>query len=216
MQLSHSKLMLRLGSETVLARTLKAFTQIERLERIVICARPSDISEFSQIASKFRLPVDIVEGGETRRASVLNALQFMRESFSPPAGSFVVIHDAARCFVSPALISECIDQSLKYRAVSAALPIVDTLKRVADDGVCIESIDRKGLWAMQTPQVFEFELLYRAHLAALSDPDLINATDDVTLVEKLEAVRVVAGERSNLKITTSDDLELAEKLVANL
>ena len=120
----------------------------------------------------------------------------------------VAVHDAARCLVSSELVSRSIDGAIANRAVTAAVPLVDSLKRVDDSGKVVASVPREHLWLVQTLQVFSFELLVRAHTEGGAE-----ATDDASLVERFHPVMIVEGERRNLKITTPEDLLLARCLV---
>jgi 2-C-methyl-D-erythritol 4-phosphate cytidylyltransferase len=145
-----------------------------------------------------------VAGGPTRAASVRAGLRAL-----PPDADVVVVHDGARPLASPALFRAVVDVIRDgAQAVVPAVPVVDTLKRVAEGSV-VDTVARDGLVCVQTPQAFEVDLLRRAHAG---EPD---ATDDAGLVEALGAtVRVVPGEPRNMKVTTPADLEIAQALAA--
>jgi len=156
-----------------------------------------------------------VDGGAVRSESVARALAAAEEG-SPE--ELIVVHDAARPLASAGLVERTLaalvgDSGVGLDAAIAAVPVSDTVKRVSDGGVVVETIDRSALWAVQTPQVFRRAALERA----LDVPTeiLARATDDAWLVERLGGrVIVVPAERSNLKITTPLDLALAELLLA--
>jgi len=156
-----------------------------------------------------------VDGGAVRSESVARALAAAGEG-SPE--ELIVVHDAARPLASAGLVERTLaalagDSGVGLDAAIAAVPVSDTVKRVSDGGVVVETIDRSALWAVQTPQVFRRAALERA----LDVPTeiLARATDDAWLVERLGGrVIVVPAERSNLKITTPLDLALAELLLA--
>lgn len=143
-------------------------------------------------------------GGEHRSLSVRNAL-FASE------GDHVVVHDAARPMLSPALVEAVLAALADADAAVAAVPVTDTIKE-ARDGQVVRTLDRSGLWTVQTPQAFRREALERA----LSQPDevLAAATDDASLVEALGGrVRIVEAPRENIKVTTPLDFQVAELLL---
>ncbi|RIL04598.1 MAG: 2-C-methyl-D-erythritol 4-phosphate cytidylyltransferase [Proteobacteria bacterium] len=174
------------------------------ISKVVVVLAPGMQTEIEAIGATGR--VLLAEGGETRQASVRNALKRIEqgEGIKP---DFIVIHDAARCLVSSALIERCILAAFEWQAVTAAVPIIDTVNRCSQEGILTEAIQRDGLVAIQTPQVFSFDLLWKAHQQGDA-----GATDDASLVSKLAPVRVVPGDRSNIKITYPEDLQEAHRL----
>lgn len=149
----------------------------------------------------------IVAGGETRTASVRRAF----ESLHADPADFVCIHDAARPFVSSAETLAVLLAAEKTGAAIAATPVVDTLKRVEGDRI-VATVDREGLYAAATPQVFRADLLARAFAAA--PEDAADATDEAALVETLGVtVAIVPVSRLCFKVTTPADLELAAALI---
>jgi 2-C-methyl-D-erythritol 4-phosphate cytidylyltransferase len=145
-------------------------------------------------------------GGRERHESVYNGLEDMPEEVR-----IVVVHDAARPLVTDATIDRVIAEARRGHGAVAALPVVDTLKRVDADGRILETVSRNGLWRAQTPQAFPRELIERAHLAARTDRT--GATDDAALCERIgAAVVVVRGSERALKITEASDFALAEAL----
>ncbi len=164
---------------------------------IVVCpeARHTDVLALGAEAGVADLRC--VPGGARRRDSVSAGLAAAGDA------EIVVVHDAARPLASPGLIEALIDAARREGAATAAVPCVDTIKRVAG-GHVVETLPREQLVAVQTPQAFRIDLLRRAHAA---EPEL-DASDDCLLVERLGVpVAVVAGEPSNRKITLSDDVE---------
>ncbi len=138
-------------------------------------------------------------GGPRRQDSVYKGLNRLGEEIE-----MVLVHDAARPFTSSELISSVIEQTRQHQACVPVLPVRDTLKEVSD-GRIVRTLDREGLSLVQTPQGFEIKLLKRAFQQAIQDG--FYGTDEATLVERLGSpVHVVAGERSNLKITCKEDL----------
>ena len=149
-----------------------------------------------------------VQGGEQRSHSVRAALRQAGDA------EVVVVHDAARPLLTPALVQDCLDvlAAQDCDAAIAAAPVTDTIKESAGE-VVVRTLDRSRLWAVQTPQVFPRAVLERAHDADPAAAAL--ATDDAALVERAGGeVRLVPAPRENLKVTTRDDLRLAELLLA--
>jgi 2-C-methyl-D-erythritol 4-phosphate cytidylyltransferase len=168
------------------------------VERIVVALPPGVIAPPG---------TEGVQGGEQRSQSVRAALRHAGDA------DVVVVHDAARPLLTPQLVQDCLDTlaAEDCDAAIAATPVADTIKE-AEGEVVVRTLDRSRLWVVQTPQVFRRDLLERA-LAA--PPQVVAAaTDDASLVERLGGeVRLVTAPRENLKVTTSDDLRLAELLL---
>ncbi|HEX4211343.1 MAG TPA: 2-C-methyl-D-erythritol 4-phosphate cytidylyltransferase, partial [Candidatus Binataceae bacterium] len=159
-------------------------------------------------ASGLQLPVKITAGGLERQESVRIAL-----ALTSAESRLVVVHDAARPFASPELFQRCLERAEQMGAAIAAIPVADTLKGVDLDWQVISTWQRAGLWQAQTPQAFSRRWLIEAHEQALQNQ--IVATDDADLMERAgHRVEVVEGSPLNLKITTADDLTLAEALTA--
>jgi len=154
-------------------------------------------------------PVLFVPGGAERSDSIRNALRAI-EKLQP---RIVAVHDAVRPFVTPDQISEVVLRAEEAGAAILALPATDTIKEV-EDGFVVRTIDRRRIWRAQTPQAFRYDLLVDANLEArASGLPASQATDDSLLVERLGTrVAVIEGSPNNLKITTPEDLILAEKL----
>lgn len=153
--------------------------------------------------------VRLTAGGDTRQDSVSAGL-----SACPPAARVVAVHDAARPLVTEGLVQRTLAAlQPPWDAVAPGLPLVDTVKAVDPQGKVLRTVDRRGMWAVQTPQVFPRAVLERVHARIASDADA--ATDDLALVERAGGrVRLVLGERRNLKITYPEDLAIAEALLS--
>jgi len=153
----------------------------------------------------FSKVIKIVKGGETRQESVLRGLESL-----PFSTRLVAIHDGARALVSPSDIDRVVEVAATERAAMLAVPAADTVKRVRD-GFIINTLERDSLYLAQTPQVFQYDLILAAHQEA---SDQFSATDDASLVEaKGFKVRFVEPERPNIKVTTKQDLFIAEALL---
>jgi 2-C-methyl-D-erythritol 4-phosphate cytidylyltransferase len=149
-----------------------------------------------------------VEGGPSRSASVRNAV------LAAPEADVFVVHDAARPFVTVDLVRACLEALEGVDGVVAAAPVTDTVKQAGADGLVLRTLDRSGLWAIQTPQVFRADVLRRA--LDVDESVLAAATDDASLVEAIGgSVRVVQAPPENVKITRPEDLRLAEARLAD-
>jgi 2-C-methyl-D-erythritol 4-phosphate cytidylyltransferase len=191
----------------MLLRAVRPFAQHARVRQIVIalpaeCAPRPPAWLADLIGERLRL----VAGGATRAESVARALATL-----DPQCQLVLVHDAARPFVSTDTIDAVIDAAGSGSGAVAAIPVGDTLKRVSGlGGVIAETVDRNGLWRAQTPQGFPRAMLEAAYAGRAGLPD---STDDAQLVERLgHAVRVVPDRATNIKVTTADDFTLAEAL----
>lgn len=155
--------------------------------------------------------VEVVAGGDTRQASVLNGLRALRAGDTPgDVDHVVLVHDAARPFARVELWNRVAAEAARSGAAVPVLPSVDSLKRVGADGAAVESVDRSGVVRAQTPQGFRFAELLEAHLAALEAG--VDATDDAALFERSgRRVATVPGDEDNLKVTVPEDLERAER-----
>ncbi len=189
---------LPLGDGTVLDRALAAFEQSSIIDQVAVVVGAAHVEDLrAHLRGKV---VSVVAGGDQRRASVAAGLEAL------PDVAWVVVHDGVRPFVSQGLIERVLNAAQRCGAATAALPVTDTLKDVTEDRVQ-RTVDRAGLYAVQTPQAFRAVLLRDAHRRV---PAVEPVTDDAELVERLgEPVAVVPGEAANIKITTSADLELA-------
>lgn len=198
------KPLLRLGSTTILERTLQAFERCSAVDRIVVVVGADHVASLSdRLAGKV---VAVVPGAPDRRGSVAAGLDEL------PQAKWLVVHDGVRPFVTPVLIERVLRAAVRWGAATAGVPVVDTLKEVGQNLV-LRTLNRAGLWAVQTPQAFAAGLLREAHLRV---PRTVPATDDAGLVEALgEPVAVVEGDPANFKITTEADLALARLRVAD-
>ena len=160
-------------------------------------------------AAALEIPVKLTPGGVERQDSVRIALEL-----TSTETEMVIVHDAARPFATPGMFAAALAAAERVGAAIAATPLADTLKRVGDDRMIVATVARANLWQAQTPQAFRRDLLISAHERAALDR--IVATDDADLVERLGAsVAVVDGSPLNFKITTAEDLRLANLLAAS-
>lgn len=200
-----------LAGQPLLTHTLRAIAAHPAVDDIQVVVGAGDAELYAAAASPFRdrmQPPAI--GGETRQRSVLNGLL----ALEPHAPARVLIHDAARPFVEPAVIDRVLDALRTFPGAIAAEPLADTLKRASPRMTIAETLDRRGLWRAQTPQGFAFHAILAAHRQAAA-AGLTDFTDDASLAEwaGLE-VALVEGSPRNIKLTTADDMALAERLLA--
>ena len=195
-----------LGGQPVLAWSLASAVASGAFDRIVVVTRPDRPREVIEAIVRSRAPTaSVVAGGDTRTQSTWAALAAAQDA------DVIAIHDAARPFAPPSLFTRCVDIAREDGTAVAGLPLADTVRRADEAGVATEEVPREGLWSAQTPQVFRREILERARLAA-GDRSF---GDDAAAVRAAGLpVRMVLGERRNLKITTMEDLAYARELVA--
>lgn len=199
-----------LAGVPILARTLRVFDECDAVDRLVVAVPPEDIGFVLDTivdSAVWRKRIFVVGGGARRQDSVFNGLAAI-----PPEAALVVIHDAVRPLVTCATITACADAARQHGACIVAWPVGDTLKRVSDSG-CIEAtLPRDRVWMAQTPQAFRSALIRMAHEHARREQ--VTSTDDAGLVERMGAtVHLLPGSLRNLKITTQEDLALAEALL---
>jgi 2-C-methyl-D-erythritol 4-phosphate cytidylyltransferase len=197
------KQFLALGDTPILAATLRHFTRHPAVRAIVVAAPAAHLARTRRLVGRAgRRPVDVVTGGPSRQESVWLALQA-----APADAEILLVHDAVRPFIGRPLIDAVVAEAARHGAAICALPIAETVKRVRE-GVVETTLERAGLWGVQTPQGFRAALLREAHEKARRDG--VVGTDDAMLVERLgHPVRVVRGLPGNVKITTPDDLRRA-------
>ena len=194
------KQLLRMGATTIVARTVAHFVRHPSVTEVVVVAPADYLVRTRRALAQIRTArVRVVEGGAERQDSVRHGVRALSDGVR-----IIAVHDAVRPFLSRELIDRVVGAARAHGAAICALPIAETVKRVRD-GKVQTTIDRTGLWAVQTPQAFHASLLREAHEKAQRDGYV--GTDEAMLVERLgHAVAVVPGLRENIKITTPDDL----------
>ena len=199
-----------LANRAVWLHSAEKFLGRDDVKQLLLLLAPEDREyfDFKFSANAAILGIDVVEGGAERADSIERALARVK-----PDLEYVAVHDAVRPCLADQWISDVFDAAVKSGAAILAIPVLGTLKRVAADHTIAETVSREGLWEAQTPQVFRRQLLLEAY-AKRGD---FKATDDAQLVERLgHQVSIVSGSPINLKITTREDLRLAEKALAAL
>lgn len=204
-----NKLLLPLDGKPVLAHTLQAVDAASGVTEIVIAAREEDLVTFAELCKTWGVtkPVKVVVGGATRVESVLRAA-----IEADPDAELLAVQDGARPFVTPELIDAVIEEARVHFAAAPAVPVKDTIK-VASDGIVRSTPDRSLLYAVQTPQVFDAQLL-RAALRSAIDANAV-LTDDCSAVERLgKEIHLIEGMEENIKITTPMDMVFAEAILS--
>ncbi len=203
------KLLSLIGDQPVVARSIDRFERCSQIDEIILVIRPKHREEFQKVVDRFGFSKvrSLVDGGSERHLSVWNGIRRL-----PELCDIVAVHDGARPLVSSDLITECVTLAKECGAVSLAAPVVETIKR-ADLKRCVTgSVDRAGLWLMQTPQIFRRDWLLDAYQRIVDSGRSV--TDEVSALQDAGyPVRLVENADWNIKITFPRDLDLAEKLI---
>ena len=200
---------IQLGQHPVLIHTLMTLQEVDAIDEILLIARGEDIPHFTALAAEAGVTKlrTAVEGGDTRQASVARGLAAL-----PPHTTIVGIHDGARPLVRCEDVAAVIAAAAEMGGAALAVPVKDTLKRTDENGYITDTPDRAGLWRVQTPQVFN-----RANLCAAMEQALAEGwdfTDDCQLMERAgHPVKLVTGLDTNLKLTTPEDIRLAQAIL---
>ena len=200
------KILYPLGGLPLISHSLKLFQAHAYIQEIVVVTRADLIETITDICKSngFSKVICVVEGGNSRAESVMNGLDQLKNA------KYVAIHDGARPFVTEDIISSTVEQAAVYHAAAPAVPVKDTIK-VARNHIVTDTPDRSTLFAIQTPQIFDYDLLRGALTKALQDKAPI--TDDCSAVEAIGmSVYLTDGSDENIKITTPTDLILAEAI----
>ena len=192
-----------LGGEPVVAWSLAAAAAAGVFDETIVVVPPSRVAAVAALVAERSPHARVVAGGVTRTGSSWAALEATE-------AAILAIHDAARPFATPSLFARCVEVARRDGSAVAGLPLADTVRRADEAGISVEELQREGLWQAQTPQVFRRALLERARAAA---GDRSYGDDAAAVVAAGERVRMVMGERRNLKITTFEDLAYARELV---
>ena len=203
------KVLTTLGDLPVLVHTLRVFQECPDLDEIVVVTREDRMVEVSALCQDFAFTKvkKVVKGGRERIHSVQAGLMEVRED-----AELIAIHDGARPLLPPEVLEEVLKKAAQTGAAAPAVPITDTVKR-AEDNLAVETVDRSALFAVQTPQVFQADLIRAAVNKALADGVVL--TDDCAAVERLGMkVSLTRGSRENLKLTTPFDLIVGEAVLS--
>jgi len=210
-RMGFDKMFAPLAGKPVVWHSIKAFEETKQITEIIVVVKEDRVAEFQHLVktARFRKVKEVVAGGAERHISVWRGLQVVESAGS----EFVAIHDGARPLTTPKLIRDCLDAARTHGAACCASPIPDTVKRASIEQMVQESVERTGLWAMQTPQIFASGLILQAYAALMARNEMV--TDEVSAVQKLgKRIFLLKNEDWNFKITFPHDLELAEHVLA--
>ncbi|MFS0865314.1 2-C-methyl-D-erythritol 4-phosphate cytidylyltransferase [Fredinandcohnia sp. 179-A 10B2 NHS] len=208
MNAGKNKQFIKLQSIPVIIHTLKVFEQDHLCTGIILVINKDEQQEFESLLNEYQLQkvIALVHGGSERQHSVYNGLQEVTNA------TIVLVHDGARPFLKIDLIHKLVNAAEAQGAAILAVPVKDTIKRASSDLIVNETVERSGLWAVQTPQAFHVSILKEAHELARQNDYL--GTDEASLVERIpKNVTIVEGDYLNIKLTTQDDLLFAEAIL---
>ena len=198
-----NKVFLSLMGKTILEHTVDVFQNADIIDEIIVVT--NDTKECGELLAGYNKVTHIVSGGATRQESVKNGLMVAK-------GDLVAIHDGARALIKEEELVAAIREAEKTGAAAVGVKSKDTLKKVDNNGFILKTVDREFIYNIQTPQVFRLKEIKKMHTLAKGG----SFTDDCALAESFGTrIKVVDGSYDNIKITTPDDLEIAEKILKN-
>ena len=209
MNMGINKQFIKLEWKEIIAYTIEKFYNNSNIEDIVVVVK-EDESEFfkKEILDKYNFKnVKIAYGGKERQDSVYNGLKLLDEKCD-----VVLIHDGARPFVSDKIIDKSIEEAKEHKAIVVGVPVKDTIKVIDNDKNIVDTPNRSVLWAVQTPQTFDYNILIDAYKDAFKNK--FYGTDDAMLVERIGyKVKMLEGSYNNIKITTQEDLNIGSQIL---
>lgn len=209
MKMGINKQFIKLEGKEIIAYTIEKFYNNSNIEDIVVVVK-EDESEFfkKEILDKYNFKnIKIAYGGKERQDSVYNGLKLLDKKCD-----VVLIHDGARPFVSDKIIDNCIEEVKEHKAIVVGVPVKDTIKIIDNDKNIVDTPNRSVLWAVQTPQTFDYNILIDAYKDAFKSG--FYGTDDAMLVERIGyKVKMVEGSYNNIKITTQEDLSVGSQIL---
>lgn len=201
MKADKSKLLLEICGKTVLERTVEVFSKVKEINEIIVVCRESDLESFENVLSSY--DVSYCFGGDTRQQSVANAVETVEDC------DYILIHDGARPLITEKEIKDTLECAVKNGAAAVGVMVKDTIKVIDSNNQIVSTPDRSSLVSIRTPQIFEF----KAYVDALEKAEAHGKdfTDDCQLIEYFgKPVFTVIGDYGNIKITTPEDLPMAE------
>lgn len=208
-----NKLLIPLKGRPLLLLSLELFESLPYVDEIAVSAPSGQEEDYRRLFSEAGLKkvTAVVTGGAERQDSIYEALKSIKSG----SGKAVAVHDGARPLITAALVNSLMEALSGADGVVPGVPVKDTIKRVDSSGIVVETLKRAELAAVQTPQIFMYDKLMAAYGHAFSAG--LSVTDDASIMEYFGgAVRIVEGGYSNIKITTAEDLPLAERLMAEV
>ncbi len=213
-----AKQFMELEGRPLVVHSLQAFEDCPAVDTVILVTGAGEISYCrEEVTERYGLKKvsAVIAGGAERYDSVFAGLEELRRAGFPEDGA-VLIHDGARPLVSEELILRAVDGAEQFHACAAAVPVKDTIKTADADGFCSGTLKRSELWQIQTPQAFLFGLIHHAYKKMFSGEEYRkDVTDDAMVVEKMtdRKVRLIAGDYSNIKVTTPEDMAVAAALM---
>jgi len=209
MNMGINKQFIKLEGKEVIVYTIEKFYNNPNIDDIVVVVKESE-SEFfkKEIIERYNFKnIKIAYGGKERQDSVYNGLKLLDEKCD-----IVLIHDGARPFVSNKTIDTCIEEAKEHKAIVVGVPVKDTIKVIDSNNNIVDTPNRSVLWAVQTPQTFNYNILLNAYEDAFKSR--FYGTDDAMLVERIgHKVKMVEGSYNNIKITTKEDLNIGSQIL---
>jgi 2-C-methyl-D-erythritol 4-phosphate cytidylyltransferase len=208
-----NKSFILLEGKPVIAHSMMIFQHHPEISSIIVMVHKEWVDELMSWVNRLGITKikRVVEGGAERQDSVRIGLETLSQ-LHPKEDDIVLVHNASNPLITNELVSECVRAAQIHQASVAAYRVKDTIKRVKDDGKIIETLNRSELWGMQTPQCIQYEVFVQAHARALKEG--FYGTDDVQLVERLKITPMVVDcGYENIKITTPEDLPIAERIL---
>ena len=194
----------KVGGKTILARVVGTFQKCSAVDQVILVVNQQSVDKVRQLVAENHWDkiTEVCVGGKRRQDSVAAGIKQLKNC------DWVIIHDGARPLVTRELIERGLEAAQETGAAVAAVPVTDTIKVAGDDRIVLETLPRQNLWAAQTPQVFRYSLIAEAYKRAKGE-----ATDDASLVEQAGyKVKLYMGAYDNIKVTTKNDLLIAETL----
>lgn len=210
MNMGINKQFIKLEGKEIIAYTIEKFYNNSNIEDIVVVVKEDESDFFKkEILDKYNFKnIKIAYGGKERQDSVYNGLKLLDKKCH-----FVLIHDGARPFVSDKIIDNCIKEAKNHKAVVVGVPVKDTIKVIDKDKYIVDTPNRSVLWAVQTPQTFDYNILIDSYKDAFKNG--FYGTDDAMLVERIGyKVKMVEGSYNNIKITTQEDLNIGSQILS--
>ena len=209
MNMGINKQFIKLEGKEIIYYTIEKFYKNKNIEDIVVVVKEEEAEFFrKKILDKYNFKnIKIAYGGKERQDSVYNGLKLLDKRCR-----FVLIHDGARPFVSDKIIKNSIEEVKNHKAIVVGVPVKDTIKVIDNDKNIVDTPNRSVLWAVQTPQTFDYNILLDAYDDAFKNG--FYGTDDAMLVERIGyKVKMVEGSYNNIKITTQEDLTIGSKIL---
>ncbi|MBN8049492.1 MULTISPECIES: 2-C-methyl-D-erythritol 4-phosphate cytidylyltransferase [Paraclostridium] len=207
-----NKQFIKLKNKEIVAHTIEKFYNSENIDDIVVVIREDEEEYFNKnIKEKYGFTnIKVAHGGNERQDSVFNGIKMLKKECD-----VVLIHDGARPFVTDDIIKKSINKANEHNAIVVGVKVKDTIKVVSDNGNIVDTPNRSYLWAVQTPQVFKYDIITKAYEDAYNNN--YYGTDDAMLVERIGYnVKMIEGSYNNIKITTQEDLEFGEQILKNI